>query len=984
MHKLDISIVVPGLPFNGLTFDEQSLGGSESAGYYMGRALAKMGHRVTVFCNGEPAFTDDVNYLPLAMFKQYAEFTQHDVTIIQRAPELFNGPIRSRLNLLWCHDLALVRQDPAFKGVAWNWDKVLVLSEFQRQQYKAVYGLPDERMFLTRNGVDLATVARAHEGIKPDDHNPFRLVYSARPERGLDVLLEEIMPRILALEPRAQLAVSTYFNPVDHLKEFYGQCQQAAQRLGESVTFVGNLTKVQLYRLMIASGIYAYPMPSKIAADFDEISCISAMEAMACGLPVISTARGALPETLSPSAGTLIHYPVHSAEYYDAFAKECVRIMQSSKVRQRMSEAGVARAKQLDWSGVAEDWSDMFETEIRKFSSDKASLANHFWRRSDIYAAEHVLKDVPRDDPATAYVRDQIERHFAFIHEPDGFKKQYERIGIGHDDVFRFAPGEQRFQALWQWFQRNRSVKTVLDWGCAHGSYALNMAERTGVQYTGVDIDKHSVAMARKFQAQYCKSPAALSSEFMTIEDLRAKPQQQFDAAQVFEVLEHVADPAALLREIEQYVKDDGHVVITVPFGPWEYSSYRGYPWRCHVWEFDLHDLHELIEAPKGAEAQVRIQAMPGNHSPETGEALGWWFISYKVTAATRGKLGSINLDRKCWLQRPRQTVSANIMAGPNCEETLLWQLRSLQHVADEVIIVDCGMSEVAKFLTQDFDAELPQVTSPHAVRRVKIIPGPDPKQHGFETPRNLGLQHVTQNWVLWIDTDERLMDPQRITKYLRDNMYNGYSIRQHHFAVDTHFDPDMPVRMFRNTGKMRFFGMIHEHPETELNKGPGVTIVLADVHIAHVGYLIESGRQARFQRNYPMLQADIAKYPERLLQKHFIMRDNMLLVGYTLARNGGKKTPQIEAWCRETIELYKKHFLGRGHFTNVDPGQYYSDALAVLGEGISVAFQTAVDKVQAKPNGTTVMRFENADVAAQEVARRLKDAAAPFEHRYY
>ena len=87
-------------------------------------------------------------------------------------------------------------------------------------------------------------------------------------------------------------------------------------------------------------------------------------------------------------------------------------------------------------------------------------------------------------------------------------------------------------------------------------------------------------------------------------------------------------------------------------------------------------------------------------------------------------------------------------------------------------------------------------------------------------------------DWVLWIDTDERLMDPERVPKYLRANIFNGYSIRQHHFACDTAFKPDLPVRLFRRGpqgGKtMRFFGMIHEHPELGLNEGPGLTVVLS------------------------------------------------------------------------------------------------------------------------------------------------------------
>ena len=53
-------------------------------------------------------------------------------------------------------------------------------------------------------------------------------------------------------------------------------------------------------------------------------------------------------------------------------------------------------------------------------------------------------------------------------------------------------------------------------------------------------------------------------------------------------------------------------------------------------------------------------------------------------------------------------------------------------------------------------------------------------------------------DWVLWIDSDEKVVNPRQVQKYLHDNRFNGYGVRQHHFACDTNFAPDMPVRFFR------------------------------------------------------------------------------------------------------------------------------------------------------------------------------------------
>ena len=532
---------------------------------------------------------------------------------------------------------------------------------------------------------------------------------------------------------------------------------------------------------------------------------------------------------------------------------------------------------------------------------------------------------------------------------------------------------------------------SVLDYGCAHGAYATNLLkELPRLRVTGVDLDLRGIQMADGFAEQLGVADRwrGVVGDYGRLTDPDVPEMREtYDAVIAQEVLEHVPDPGALIGAFDARVKDGGRVWMTVPHGPWEYSDYRRYPHRAHLWEFDLHDLHEILD-PKGKTSRLSISAMPYGHSPETDEALGWWVVQYVVTPEGRGAVGKVDFDRKLALQRPRQTVSACIMAGPNCEDALHWCLRSLVHVADELVVADCGMSTEAHRILDTYRWK-PLDGQPHNyLLLVRVLPGGDPKVDGFETPRNLALDAALHDWVLWIDTDEKLLQPDKVTKYLRPNAFDGYSIRQHHFSVDANFGADLPVRLFRNprvTGSgMRFIGMIHEHPEKALNAGPGMVTVLPDVHIPHVGYLIESGRREKFGRNLPMLEADIQKYPERTLQKHFIMRDKMLLVAYELQQNGQRVTATIEANCREVIELYRRHFLGKGHFTNVDPIEYYSQANAVLAQGFDTNFSIAVDKVDARPNGATKARFASAEDFVLELTTRARDAAAPLETRYW
>lgn len=1003
MTKLVVTLCIPGLPFNGETFHKQSLGGSESAGYYLARALAKLGHSVTIFCNTEKAVScGDVDYLPLGMFRSYIEYTPHDVCIVQRAPDMLQGYNQAKLTILWCHDLAMKRAEGLYRGVAWNYDKVAVLSGFMRDQYKQVYGLADSQLFLTRNGVDLEAVSAARtefESLKTTARNPLSLVFSARPERGLDVILSEVIPRILREEPNARLFLSSYHNPVDQLADFYAHCDTLARGLGNNVVQLGSLTKAQLYAVYHTAGVYAYPVPSRLVPEFDEVSCISIMEAQACGLPVVTSARGALPETLSPEAGRLIAEPVHTGAYADAFAEACLRYMLDPEARRRATAAGLARAATLGWDGVARQWSEMMEAEIRARSADLATLANHFWRRSDIYAAKECLARLPADDAASVPVRRRIEEDWVFLGQPDGMRTQYERIGATHDPrVIDWSPQEPRYRAVRQWLQARVAelpegqMLSVLDYGCAHGGYATNLLkEIPRLRITGIDIDLRGIQLADQFAEKLGVSDRwrGVVGDLDRLSDPDVpEMREQYDIVMAQEVLEHVPDPGALVVALDARVRDGGRVWMTVPHGPWEYSDYRRYPHRAHVREFDLHDLHDLLDA-KGRSSQLSISSMPFGHSPETDEALGWWVVQYEVHPDGRGKVGAIDMDRKLAIQRPRQTVSATIMAGgETAEETLHWCLKSLAHVADELIIADCGLSEESHRIIDQY-RWVPLDGKPHAyLLDIRIIPGGDPKVDGFEAPRNKALSEARGDWVLWLDTDEKLLQPDKVAKYLRPNGFDGYSIKQHHFSVDANFGADLPVRLFRNplkTGSgMRFIGMIHEHPEKGLNMGPGAVTVLPDVHIPHVGYLIESGRQKKFGRNLPMLEADMAKYPERLLQKHFIMRDKMLLVGNELRNNGSRVTPQIRKACDEVVELYRKHFLGKGHFTNVDPIEYYSQANAVLAQGFDSAFSINVDKVDAHLNGTTKARFASVDDFVAEITNRARDAAAPMATRYW
>jgi glycosyltransferase involved in cell wall biosynthesis/SAM-dependent methyltransferase len=976
--KYDISLCVPGLPFNGDSLDQKSLGGSETAGLCVARELAALGHRVYMFCNtDQPGTYDDVTYYPLAGYEHFSGTTPHDVTIVQRSPQLLRNRTAARINLLWCHDLALGRQRQELRGTMWNIDRVLVLSEYMAGQYRDVYDLPESVLWTTRNGIDLDRF-----DADPEPRDPKHLIYSARPERGLDVLLKRIMPRLLEADSEIKLTIYGYDNQVPHLEAFYAELGEAAKRLGPNIRHGGCLTKRELYKIYQTAGIYVYPTPGELVPEFAEISCISAMEAQAAGLPIVTSARGALPETVAPGAGVLIEGSPETEKYVEAFCGEVLRYISNEAAGLRSTVAGIERARGLSWTGVVEEWTERLDRLFGELNDDRTRLTSHFLRRSDVEAARRAIAGVSgrRADE----LRARIDREYAFSADRDTIREHYRAGGVDTDERLSSQPDpdalfretrEPRIAQLEELLRAHPSAINILDFGCGHGWTSVYLSNKlSNRRFVGVDVDPGAVKWSGTYANRYAKQPHALAfiegDEDVDLAD--SCPDGGFDCLIMSEVLEHLIDPWSVIEKLERWVKPGGMIIITVPYGPSEFATYNWERFRNHLWEFDLHDIHDLFGAKK--DLDVRAQAVMNNAA--TNEPVGYHLIVYTADGA---RPGPIDWDRKLALQRPRETVSVSLIAGGDAaEETLAWCLRSVRWVADEIVIADCGMS-----------TETRRIARRHGAR---IVRGVNPLQVGFEVARNRALRACRCDWVLWIDCDEKLLDPQCTDKYLRSSLFDGYSIRQHHFSVDAGFKPDLPVRLFRREPRlgqkpMRFYGMIHEHPERGINKGAGEVVILADVNIAHVGYLTESTRQVRFWRNHPLLQADIKKYPDRILQKHFILRDNSLLNTYEVKASNGAITEGMRNRALESVKLYREHFLGKPGYTNADALEYYSQALEILGEGVDVMFdlQASRDGQGDALNGHgTRARFANAEEAEKEISWRLRQKLVPLETTFW
>lgn len=1002
--NLDVRIVIPGLALQLPDPLAVGLGGSETAGLQLAATFARAGHTVSVFCNiQEYARWRGCQMLPINRFPMDCAGMPFDLLLAQRDPTLFAIPHQAKAAFFWVHDLAQARFTPNVMGGLHGMDRILTVSAFQARQWREINpDLPEKFFTVGRNGVDLDLIREARAEVAGQPRDLKRLVYTARPERGLEPMLG-VFERILAQVPDATLHLAAYDVPNPGIEPYYRMLYQRAAAFGDRIQVHGSMPKKDLYKLFATSGLYVYPCPSPVSPAFAETSCISAMEAMACGLPWISTDRGALPETVG-TAGRLIRLEEATSagdeRVLGELAEAAVMVLSDPALARELSEAGENRADGFGWGPLADQLVTEAHVIAEAACADPYRLARHFYVRQDIDAVVRVIEREEAKgggeiaDPRLRGLSEKIDREYAHRLSPKALAKFYsEQVGPGNQhvtDMLMNAPPERFREAPFIRFAHTRDaiarqllaqqggvnepdVMTrelrILDWGCAQGECAIVLANNfAGGFVLGVDAAPDEVRRAGELAAKHADDPARIKfrvgneADFSCLDD-----QEPFDVLVITEVLEHLCDPKSTLQRLERMVRPGGVVVLTVPYGPWEYQQHAKGEGRQHLREWEAADIHDLF----GAKRRLQIERTPMQACPITGLPLGVTQVSY---VADQQPLGKIDWTRKLSWQSPRQTLSVCMMiGGAQCHDTLHWCLGSIRDLADEIVIADAGMT-----------AEAHRIAAVYGARTIK---SESPLKVGFEAPRNLALDQCAMDWVFMIDADERLMAGQALGRYLREHPFHTFSIRQHHLAVDAAWKPDLPGRIFRRrpewkSGKtMRFYGMLHEHAELAVNEGTGLTVVLPDVQIAHVGYLDNNARIGRFERNLPLLHADFQKYPSRKLMLLVVMRDSMIQARYVLATKyqrdfnqpGSALGTEAQPLALDTIRIWRENFKDDKSMMAVESAEFYHDACRMMASPVLAEVSIAISRDGIGLPSPNAKHFASIDDVEAMIASRLK-----------
>jgi glycosyltransferase involved in cell wall biosynthesis len=255
----------------------------------------------------------------------------HDI-LFETHPELFRGAFSRRSTWLIRRSAQRARY-------------VLTVSEFSRQALLEQYDLPEEKVVVTPDAVDPDLFRPLDGGQAPEIgavitryqlDAPFLLsVGRLEPRKNLERLIRAFDRVRQGLDQSLQLLI------VGKEDFRYDSIHQEAERLPSgSVRFLGTVPDEDLAVLYNLAAALAYP---SLVEGFG----MPVLEAMACGLPVVSSKRGALPEVGGDSVVWV------EPEDESSISAGIEHVLTNSDDIARRRTAGLERAQEFRWLETA-------------------------------------------------------------------------------------------------------------------------------------------------------------------------------------------------------------------------------------------------------------------------------------------------------------------------------------------------------------------------------------------------------------------------------------------------------------------------------------------------------------------------------------------------------------------------------------------------------------------------------------------------------
>jgi len=323
------------LPYDGNTLNKKGLGGSESAVIYIAKSLVKQGFTVDVYnkCLSDttsPGNYDGVNYIDNSQTHAFI-IPKYDVCICSRSSHPFfsDSPwhfaSKSTYKVVWLHDTHVGQEDRLESMLYHNiLDDIWTLSDYATiftttnslGNSQRNFEFMKKHMWVTRNG---AKKWIDYVNVYNKDRDSF--VFNAAAQKGLDVLLYKVWPKIKQKIPNGKLTIIGGHYDFGSSENNFIQVDNAKHddyNRQNDVTFTGIIKQKEVAEIFANASMFLYP------TDLPETFGISTLESMLYNTPVITQEYAALSETAIDNA--CIKLPFSTIQENDSIVSEEMRI----------------------------------------------------------------------------------------------------------------------------------------------------------------------------------------------------------------------------------------------------------------------------------------------------------------------------------------------------------------------------------------------------------------------------------------------------------------------------------------------------------------------------------------------------------------------------------------------------------------------------------------------------------------------------------
>lgn len=737
-------------------------------------------------------------------------------------------------------------------------------------------------------------------------------------------------------------------------------------------------------------------------------NCISAMEAMHAGLPMLASVVGALPETCELVDAGVVFIPLKDGRADEDLFVDKIRFFADETAR---AELNVLHFNQLDarkhrtWEKAVDHLEAVIGECMERRKGTTAAVERHCIEHSDIGFLK-ASPPIPVGNEIEVRTAGEIYKLYDFALSHDAYKAHYAKHqGVYYDDhedqvIGEDVTGTTRYQGVASLLAQAVSVAgnelRVLDYGCAHGHYMMPLAKMfPECRFVGMDVSERAIAAAVKWAqrdnvtnvelrigaqeqlrdlATLCPLVYDESSVQFDGNAAVAKKAHRdlFDVVIAGEIVEHVPDWMALLEDLRNVLKPSGLLVVTTPYGRWEWSGTAAFrEAREHLHHFERQDIVEIC----GTNPTQILYAPAGND--RTGRVLGSWVWGVRPDKP----FSEPDYARKRTQLCPRETLSACLIVKDG-EKTLRKCVESWIDWVDEVVI---AVDPKTKDRTREVIAQLEK---DFRWKPFTVIDGVAALEEGFDEARNRSIAPACGDWILWVDADEEVRNPWNLWKYLRPSQHDAFGFPQVHYSADPDqvLTTDFPCRLFRNRKGIKFYGVCHEHPEVACGKAIPRSALRHDVKFLHSGYVDEETRRARYMRNLPLLHRDLAKHPERGLTRFLWLRDIAQGLMFEHEQTRGVVVQGQRERAEEGIRFYEQIIEKDPVRMAIDSLRFYSHCVETLGVGFEAEIDYTVGTAAAPDLGCKMHfkgRFFNRDHYTRLMRKIEEEATRHYESKY-